>query len=38
MIFKEIIAIYSQNYTESISTVCGKSTEFLIVNVASTML
>jgi hypothetical protein len=33
MMFKEIIAVYSENYTEPVSKLCGQNSELLIVKV-----
>jgi uncharacterized protein YktB (UPF0637 family) len=30
-LFKEIIAVYTENYTEPINTLCGQNAELLIV-------
>jgi hypothetical protein len=35
MLFKEIIAIYSENYMKPINTLCKHKTELMIVKVAS---
>jgi hypothetical protein len=31
MLFREIIAVYCENHTEHINTLCGQNAEFLIV-------
>jgi hypothetical protein len=32
MLFREIIAVYCENHTEHINTLCGQNAEFLKVN------
>jgi hypothetical protein len=36
MLFKEIIAVYSENHTKHISTLCGYSAELVIVKAGGT--
>jgi hypothetical protein len=35
-LFKEIIAVYSENHMKPIDTLCGQNTELLIVKVGGT--
>ena len=32
MLYREIIAVYSENYTKQINTLCGQNVEFLNIN------
>jgi hypothetical protein len=36
MLFKEIIAVYSENHMKPINTLCGKNAELLIVKEGGT--
>jgi hypothetical protein len=36
MLFKEIIALYSENHMKPVSTLCGQNAELLIVKAGST--
>jgi hypothetical protein len=36
MLFKKIIAVYSENHMKPINTLCGQNTELLIIKVTST--
>jgi hypothetical protein len=38
MIFREIIAVYSENYTKSIDALCKQNTELLYVKEGGTSL
>jgi hypothetical protein len=37
-LFKEIIAVYSENHTKHINTLCGQNTELLNVEVGGTYI
>jgi hypothetical protein len=36
MLFREIIAVYSENHTKPIDTLCGNNAELLIVKAGGT--
>jgi hypothetical protein len=36
MLFREMIAVYSENHTEQINTFCGENSELLIVKADGT--
>jgi hypothetical protein len=36
ILFKEMLAVYSENHMKPINTLCGHNTELLIVKVAGT--
>jgi hypothetical protein len=36
MLFKEVVAVYSENHTKHISTFCEQNADFLIIKAAGT--
>jgi hypothetical protein len=36
MLFKEIIAVYSENHKKPVNTLCGKNVGFLIIKAGGT--
>jgi hypothetical protein len=37
MLFKEIIAVHSENHTKAISTLCGQNVRVLIIAIVTTV-
>jgi hypothetical protein len=38
MLFKNIIAVYCENHTKHINTLCGQNTELLVFNASGTYI